>query len=51
MSEAVTSAGTSQGCYADDVLTCDYCGCAVCLLSMTVAAPRTVGACHSEHLL
>ena len=24
MSESVTSAGTSHGCYADEVLTCDY---------------------------
>ena len=33
MSEAVRSTGNSQGCYADEVRTCDYSGCAVRLLS------------------
>ena len=36
MSEAVTSAGTSLGCYADEVLASDYSGCAVRLLSARV---------------
>ena len=48
VSEAGTSAGTFQVCYADEVHTCDYFGCAVRLL---YAGPRTVGASHSEHLL
>ena len=39
MSEAVTSAGTSQGCYADEVLTCGYSGCAARLLSSDGGRP------------
>ena len=51
MSEAVTSAGTSLGCHAGEAHTFPYSGCAARLLSMTVAGPRTVGACHSERQL
>ena len=39
MSEAVTSAGTSWGCCADEVLASDCSGCAVRLLSVTVGRP------------
>ena len=37
--EAVTSAGTFQGCYAEEVLTYDCSACAVRLLSVTVGRP------------
>ena len=37
--EAVTSAGTFQGCYAEEVVTCDCSACAVRLLSVTVGPP------------
>ena len=39
MSEAVASAGSSEGCYADEVLTYDFSGCAARLLSLTVGWP------------
>ena len=42
----------SSGCYADEVLTCGYCGCASpSVVYEEEAGPRTVGACHSERLL
>ena len=44
MSEAVTSAGTSQGCDADEVHACGCSGCAARLLSKSVAGQRAVGA-------
>ena len=42
VSEAVTSVGTSQGCYADEDLTCDYSGCADRLRSACFGRPVPV---------